>query len=95
MEGGDFKNNIYKLLSSVGHRAGFIFVNIAVYKENIETLQYYMTTLLTTEDYMKFIFTNKDIEARFHRYINNILVHKSDGEKYLQLEEHINNQWRS
>ena len=60
-------------------------------KHNIEALQYYMTSLMTTEDYMKFIFTNKDIEARFHRYINNILVHKSDGEKYLQLEEHINN----
>ena len=60
-------------------------------KKNIEALQYYMTTLLTTDDYMKFVFTNKDIEARFHRYINNILVHKSDGEKYLQLEEHINN----
>ena len=29
--------------------------------------------------------------ARFHRYINTILVHKTDGEKYLQLEHHINN----
>ena len=32
-------------------------------KHNIESLQYYMTSLMTTEDYMKFIFTNKDIEA--------------------------------
>ena len=60
-------------------------------RHNIETLQFYMTTLMTTEDYMKFIFANKDIEARFHRYINNILVHKTEGRNYLQLEEHINN----
>ena len=60
-------------------------------RHNIEALQYYLTTLMTTEDYMKFIFTNKDIEAQFHRYINNILVHKTDGHKFLQLEEHINN----
>ena len=60
-------------------------------RHNIEALQFYMTTLMTTEDYMKFIFANKDIEAQFHRYIKNILVHKTEGHKYLQLEEHINN----
>ena len=52
-------------------------------KHNIEALQFYMTTQMTMEDYMKFIFTKKDIEAKFHRYINNILVHKTEGHKYL------------
>ena len=60
-------------------------------RHNIEALQYYLTALMTTEDYMKFLFTNKDIEAQFHRYINNILVHKPNGHKFLQLEEYINN----
>ena len=58
-------------------------------KSNIEALQYNMTKLMTTDDYMRFIFTHKDIEARFHKYINNMMVHRTDGEKFLELERHI------
>ena len=67
-------------------------VQFSVYQQvsdNIEALQYHMNKLLTTDDYMRFIFTNKDIEARFHKYINNIMVHRTDGEKFLELEQHI------
>jgi len=56
---------------------------------NIEALKYQCSRTLTTEDFMKFIFANRHIEARFHKYITTIMAQKEDGDKYVALEQEI------
>ena len=56
---------------------------------NIEALKYQCSRTLTTEDFMKFIFANRDIDTRFHKYITTIMAQKEDGDKYVALEQEI------
>ena len=56
---------------------------------NVEALRHHCSTALTTEDYMKFIFGNKDIQQQFHRYINILMVNRQDRQKYVTLEREI------
>ena len=56
---------------------------------NIEGLKYQFSTVLSTEDYMTFIFENKNIQEQFHRYINVLMANRDDGQKYATLEREI------
>ena len=56
---------------------------------NIEALKYQCSTVLSTEDYMTFIFENKNIQEQFHRYINVLMANRDDGQKYATLEREI------
>ena len=58
-------------------------------KTNIEVLKYQCSTVLSTEDYMTFIFGNKQIQEQFHRYITVLMSTRQDGQKYATLEREI------
>jgi len=55
-------------------------------KRNIEVLKYQCSMVLSTEDYMTFIFGNKQIQEQFHRYITVLMGTRGDGQKYTTLE---------
>ena len=58
-------------------------------KTNIEALKHQCSTVLSTEDYMAFIFGNKQIQDQFHRYIAVLMSTRQDGQKYVKLEQEI------
>ena len=58
-------------------------------KTNIEALRHQCSTVLSTEDYMTFIFGNKQIQDQFHRYIVALMSTRQDGQKYVKLEQEI------
>ena len=57
--------------------------------KNIEALKYQCSTVLSTEDYMRFIFGNTHIQQQFHKYINTLMTTRDDGQKYCYLEREI------
>ena len=56
---------------------------------NIEALKYQCSTVLTVEDYMRFMFANTHIQQQFHKYVNTLMATRDDGQKYCYLEREI------